>query len=102
MYALQAYMWAAERGYPEAQYMIAWMYRQGQYLPADPEKYREWLECAVGRHHSPAMNDLALLLYEEVNGVRAIGSYRICSGHMTAHTHEVYMRVTSVRRYMRM
>ncbi|KAG5180249.1 hypothetical protein JKP88DRAFT_279665 [Tribonema minus] len=66
-----AYLWAAERGFGEAQYMLAWMYKHGHFVTADAERCTHWLERAVERGYAPAMNELALLLLEEAEGISA-------------------------------
>ena len=65
--AMQAYIWAGERGYPEAQFQLAQLYKQGLFVTADAEKCKEWLEKAVSRGYAVAMNELALMLLLEVS-----------------------------------
>jgi TPR repeat protein len=63
--AYEAYLWAAERGLPEAMFMLAWIHRYGLYGEANMVKCKEWLEQGVERDHAPCMNELALLLLED-------------------------------------
>ncbi|CAM9877297.1 unnamed protein product [Discosporangium mesarthrocarpum] len=60
--AFEAYSWAAERGFPEAMYMLAWMYRSG-----GARLCQRWLEKAAEKGYAPAMNDLALLFLHEAD-----------------------------------
>ncbi|CAM9600810.1 unnamed protein product, partial [Choristocarpus tenellus] len=65
--AFKAYSWAAERGFPEAMHMLAWMYRVGSFVEADMEKCQHWLQLAAEKSYAPAMNFLALILLSEAD-----------------------------------
>lgn len=55
----------ASHGQPDAQYLLASLYRTGLGVPTDPTKEREWLMAAASQGHANAAYSLALLFGRE-------------------------------------
>lgn len=49
--------------------MSAWMYRTGAHVQDDAERCQMWLERAIDKGYAPAMNDLAVILLGEADGL---------------------------------
>lgn len=65
--AARRFRLAAELGEPEAQYLLAELYRDGQGVPQNHQDARHWSERAARQGHAPAQ----LALAEEKGGVAA-------------------------------
>ncbi|CAM9823617.1 unnamed protein product [Chrysoparadoxa australica] len=65
--AYDSYLWAAERGLPEAMFMVAWMFRHGVHVQQDQERCMHWLELAVKKDYIPAVNELGVILLDDAD-----------------------------------
>ncbi|CAM9734630.1 unnamed protein product, partial [Phaeothamnion confervicola] len=67
--AFEGYLWAAERGLPDAMYMVAWMYKHGYFIAQDEAECIRWLELACDKQYPPALNELGLFLLRQADDV---------------------------------
>ncbi|MCQ2071230.1 MAG: hypothetical protein MJZ68_08875, partial [archaeon] len=77
----------AESGVPEAQYRLALMYRDGDGMPRDPEKYEEWARRASEQGNVQAQVEYAeILLRKDPKSEEAVSLYRLAAegGNNTA------------------
>lgn len=85
--ARELFAQAAAQGQRDAQYHLAWMYKNGRGVDKDPLQARKWFEQAAAQGHYDAKYQLALLMEQGIGGPKLLTEITRLLGEAAAAGH---------------